>query len=565
MEGLAMARVAGYIRKSDRERPRKKSKKTQPDQKETPLETQRQVIRDWCQEHNHELVGFYEDPDCRNTVPVHQREDGGRLLRDADRGKMDIVACYRLDRWARKGAVAHEGWNHLHRAGVGFASCTEPINFTTPDGKLMLGVLLSLAEWERDTIEKRCTDGMQRRAAEGKYCGGVTRYGCRVIDEYLVPDTEPLPGLGFSEADVVRMIFDWHVSERLSTYAIARRLAEMGIPTAHQSDGEGKMRHNWAETSGAWRADQVRSILRNPAYKGVAVWGASTRKKSALATAQPVQQQVPPLVSEPLWEAAQRQLEANRQTGGRNSKRPTLLRGLLKCECGHTFVIAYGRKRKGEDDKPRYYACFGRLQKHRAFGGSGKSCSAPYLPADDLERDAWAVIADHLEHPGETLVKLQAGWDQQHARQGSLTEVRDAVRRALDTKERQRGTTVDLLVSGVLRQEEAEAKLSRLREEVDVLTDRLAELDAEAAALGQRQGRLQQAGEFLSHWAEQLNRVAGDEDRMRLAHDLIDQAGVACVDGVWRVRLTLCFAPTEERMVSHTRCSWIVSGLLRAA
>src|SRR5437763_1278336 len=151
-----MARFAGYIRKSDREK-----------EDEHPLETQRQAIETWCLRNGHHLVGIYEDPNCRNKVPVALREGGGRLMRDAARGRFDAVLFYRMDRWGRLRDGAWPAFQALHEMGVGFKSLSEDFDFVTPEGKAMLGMLLVFAEWERDTIESRCADGMRRRARAG--------------------------------------------------------------------------------------------------------------------------------------------------------------------------------------------------------------------------------------------------------------------------------------------------------------------------------------------------------------------------------------------------------------
>ena len=82
----------------------------------------------------------------------------------------------------------------------------------------------------------------------GCFLGNRPPYGYDKVvigkDHTLVPN---------EKADVVRLIFDWYVKERLTYYQIATRLNEMGLTTTF---------------GGPWRKDTVATILRNRHYIG---------------------------------------------------------------------------------------------------------------------------------------------------------------------------------------------------------------------------------------------------------------------------------------------------------
>ena len=59
----------------------------------------------------------------------------------------------------------------LEERGVGFASLTEAIDTTTPAGRLLFGVLASLAAFERDLIRERTMAGLAAARARGKVGG----------------------------------------------------------------------------------------------------------------------------------------------------------------------------------------------------------------------------------------------------------------------------------------------------------------------------------------------------------------------------------------------------------
>ena len=93
------------------------------------------------------------------------------LVGDVRRRRVDVVACWRLDRLGR-------GLRHLvalldefHSLGVAFVSLNEGIDCTTPAGRLQLHILAALAEFERERIAERVKAGLARARANGTKLG----------------------------------------------------------------------------------------------------------------------------------------------------------------------------------------------------------------------------------------------------------------------------------------------------------------------------------------------------------------------------------------------------------
>ncbi len=57
---------------------------------------------------------------------------------------------------------------------IGFVSLTEAIDTTTPAGRLLFGVMASLAQFERDVIRERTTAGLAAAKARGRVGGRPT-------------------------------------------------------------------------------------------------------------------------------------------------------------------------------------------------------------------------------------------------------------------------------------------------------------------------------------------------------------------------------------------------------
>ena len=110
-----------------------------------------------------------------------------QALRDARLGRYDILLVYRVDRFARSLKVLVGLLEELESAGVAFRSATEPIDTSTPTGRMLVQLLGVFAEFERATIIDRVIAGMERKAARGHWPGGTLPYGLGVdADKRLV-------------------------------------------------------------------------------------------------------------------------------------------------------------------------------------------------------------------------------------------------------------------------------------------------------------------------------------------------------------------------------------------
>jgi DNA invertase Pin-like site-specific DNA recombinase len=93
----------------------------------------------------------------------------------------DVLLVTRLDRLARSQKDLHNLLAGLTERKVGFRCTEQAIDTTTSMGKLMLGVLGAVAEFETDLRRERQQEGIERAKRQGKYKGGTARIDpCRV-------------------------------------------------------------------------------------------------------------------------------------------------------------------------------------------------------------------------------------------------------------------------------------------------------------------------------------------------------------------------------------------------
>ena len=85
----------------------------------------------------------------------------------------DVVVVPRIDRLARNLTEGLRTIEELHAQGIYIRSLVEGLDTGdgSPTARLMLHMLLSLAEWERETIRDRIRAGVDRAAAEGRTGG----------------------------------------------------------------------------------------------------------------------------------------------------------------------------------------------------------------------------------------------------------------------------------------------------------------------------------------------------------------------------------------------------------
>jgi site-specific DNA recombinase len=137
-------------------------------------------------------------------------------------GKADALLVVKLDRLTRSVRDLNELVTGPFAPGkAALLSVSEQIDTRSAGGRLVLNVLASVSQWEREAIGERTSVALQHKAAQGEYTGGNTRYGFRLADdgEHLV--AVPEEQLVIADARKLR-------AEGLSLRAVAAKLDALG-------------------------------------------------------------------------------------------------------------------------------------------------------------------------------------------------------------------------------------------------------------------------------------------------------------------------------------------------
>jgi len=92
-----------------------------------------------------------------------------RMMADIEAGKIDVVVIYKIDRLTRSLADFSKMVEVFERYGVSFVSVTQQFNTTTSMGRLMLNILLSFAQFERESPAS--ASATRSQPASARACG----------------------------------------------------------------------------------------------------------------------------------------------------------------------------------------------------------------------------------------------------------------------------------------------------------------------------------------------------------------------------------------------------------
>jgi site-specific DNA recombinase len=407
------------------------------------IEIQREFLQEYCRLYALEVVQIYADDGVSGTVPLHERPEGRRLLEDAKEGKFSTLLVYRLDRLGRSLLVTVDAHDRLQACGVALKSATEPIDTSSPSGRLIFQMLASFAEYERETIRERTQAGLQRAYRGGKHFGAAP-YGYRTDDRgflQVVPE----------EAELVREIIE-NVAEGSALYAEAKRLNDLGLATPGWRYGNGKKRPG----AKLWSVMTLSNIVRQSAYSGV-------HRVRTNGGKDVIEQPVPAVLEPGLQERAMAVLEENSRYRNRKNDRRYLLRGLVRCATCGGACTGHNSTRRGK--KYYYYAC--RAAKTYNFGLAPPH-KASFVSAEWLEELVWSDVRRFLEDPGEVLERLREQLDAADDA-GELEARRKELAKRLAARQAEKDRYVRAYAQGHISEEELDAYLVELKKQIDNL------------------------------------------------------------------------------------------------
>lgn len=327
-----MSVIFGYCRVSSEEQA----------QRGISIEAQRNLLQSYAQATGQQ-IRIFEDAGFsgKNTARPALRQ----LLAALDES-VSMVLVWKLDRLSRSLRDTLSMIEDIFQPrGITLVSITESIDTSSPSGRMMLNMLASFAQLEREQDSDRVVMAHKHLAAECRYLGGHVPLGY-YIDDQKHYQLDPVA------APIVRRVFEMYLS-RCGYTEILSWLNAQQLPAGTRKNQFNKPDLNF--------------MLNNEIYSGTFVrrMGADPRHKITAPETIRIPGGVPAILSQDEWNRVCDIREQNRTaaTRARASARIYPLSGLVRCGvCGSLMKVNVGGKtRAGELE--RYYKC----EKNRCF------------------------------------------------------------------------------------------------------------------------------------------------------------------------------------------------------
>ncbi|SDA29548.1 Site-specific DNA recombinase [Ruminococcus sp. YE71] len=236
---LKQTRVAAYCRVS-----------TDQDEQQNSYQVQISYYTDyinrnpeWC------MAGIFADEGISGTQ-TKNRTQFGRMIRKCRQGKIDLILCKSISRFARNTVDCLGYIRELKSLGIGVIFEKENIDTLNMTSEFIISLYGSFAQAESESISKNVTWGIEKQFREGK-----VRYNMSTVLGYRMGD-DGKPYIVEEEAEIVREIFKMYL-DGMTLNTIAEILTAKGA----------KRRNGSSE----WQKNNIRVILRNEKYVGDAI------------------------------------------------------------------------------------------------------------------------------------------------------------------------------------------------------------------------------------------------------------------------------------------------------
>ena len=274
---------------------------------------------------NWEYIEGYIDEGISGTTD-YKRDNFMKMIEDAKNNKFDLIITKEISRFSRNTLDSIKYTRQLLSYGVCVLFLNDNINTVLPDSELRLTIMASLAQDEVRRLSERVKFGMHRSIKNGIILGNNSLYGYNKVNNKLV--------IVIEEAWVIKKIFNMYAIDKKSINYIKKYLISKNIKTKQNK---------------YFCISTITRILKNPKYKGYYCGNKSevidymTKKVKHYDkdkwTCYEDYIKIPPIVSEELWELANKRLDSRNKTFGCDYKDKNmyknryLLSAKMYCNC----------------------------------------------------------------------------------------------------------------------------------------------------------------------------------------------------------------------------------------
>lgn len=174
-----------------------------------------------------------------------------QLINDMEKGKIEKVIVYKLDRISRSLADFIKIQQIFEKYNVDFISSQEAFDTSSPYGDVILKILMVFAEFERTSIINRVRDAYQKRSNMGFYMGGRQQYGFKLKETLIDSKKTKMLAPIENEIEHIKFIYNLYSSKNVSLRDVQKALTDNNFVPNNNSK---------------WSPSKINTILKNPVY-----------------------------------------------------------------------------------------------------------------------------------------------------------------------------------------------------------------------------------------------------------------------------------------------------------
>ncbi len=260
-------KVGVYCRLSDEDR----DKINKTDDSDSII-NQRSMCLKYANQNGWDVVDIYSDDDFSGAGTY--RPDFERLIKDCEKGKINLVLCKSQSRFSRDmGVIEYYLHNKFIEWGVRFVSIVDNADTSVESNKKSRQINGLINEWYLDDLSQNIRKSLKNKREDGLFMGSFAPYGyVRDNNDYHKLIIDPVA------AEVVKTIFKMY-ADGYGYHRICEYLNNNGIPTRamyKRQNGSKFVCSNCDYKTVQWNPDTVAQMLKNEVYIGNLVQGKST-------------------------------------------------------------------------------------------------------------------------------------------------------------------------------------------------------------------------------------------------------------------------------------------------
>lgn len=398
---------------------------------------------------------------------IGDRPELDRLMRDISIGKITSVWFRNQNRLERNSNTFHVFSSLAKKKGLTVVFGDKVMEWDDPTNFLQSSILTAINSYQAELQSHQTKKALLDNARDGKAFGN-TPYGYST-------DSNGYLQINEKEAEVVKRIYSLSLDGK-GTRSIAEILNEGNVATRYNGlEGSIRLKHKDTgkvtikdKKSIGWAGNTIRGVIVNKLYKGIRIWnGHNTHwakkqlnKGKTLAPEKVIELPHLKIVAPRYWQKVNDNLQNNLNNRGKSVEHKYMLKGLLECsQCGRNY---YGRTRQNKKDN--YYMCSSKRFKN-------EKCGNRSINIDVLEGFIWNTMFEGDLLYDKMVNTFKDGKTEK--RRGELEKVIASHERHLEGLAKERRRMVQMVVKGVLKEDEVGGERLRITRAENDVTQKL--------------------------------------------------------------------------------------------